>query len=236
MQISHPVKTSLFTVLYTIVSNIAVGLCFVPFLLLCWKKMRKEKAYRIVGIYWLANGLMNLPNFYLFEHFALQEELTLAYNLLSTPLLLLLFYYATSKKNHKTHILTALLLFIVLESVLVIWKGYSFRSSAMIIGVGLLLILTYSITGLVQYMKEMEHTPFENSMVFIYAALLFAYVSFMIIYIFNHIHSGHISSNSRDSFLIYYIGLLSSAAITCMGLWGYGLRRPIAGPYSSSSS
>ena len=223
-------KPSLYSVLYTIVSNIAVGLCFIPVLLLFWKKMRREKAYRMVAIYWLATGLINLPTFYLFEHFALQEELALLYNLLDTPLLLLVFYYAASRRDHKKHILTTLLLFIALESALLLWKGTNFNSSTMIIGAGLLLILTYSISGLVQYMRNMEHTPFENSMVFVYAALLFAYGSFMIIYIFNHFHSTH--GSSRDSMLLYYIGLFFSSAITCMGLLGFGMRSV----HSSSSS
>ncbi len=39
-------------------------------------------------------------------------------------------------------------------------------------------------------MRPMEHTAFENSMVCVYAALLFAYGSFSMIYIFTHIHLG----------------------------------------------
>ena len=114
-------------------------------------------------------------------------------------------------------------LFIAFEAGLVLWKGYNFSTSNAIIGAGLLITLFYCITGLIQFMKQMEHTPFENSIAFVYAALLFAYSSFLIIYIFTHIHEKG-SDTGKDSFLLYYIGLLLSACITNLGLWGYGIR------------
>lgn len=196
--------------------------------------MREDKAYRVIGVYWLVTGLINIPNLDSgfcgrFSHWdwAIREKLTLLYNLLDTPLILLIFFYAAPGRSHKKHLLQVLLLFIALELSLVSWKGYNFISSAMIIGAGLLLVLSYSITGLVQYMKKMEHTPFENSMVFFYAALLFAYGSFTIIYIFIGIHPNNFINN-RDSLLLYYISLLLSTVITCIGLWGYGIRRATA--------
>jgi hypothetical protein len=194
--------------------------------------MRKDKAYWMVGIYWLANGLINLSNFGLDPggqptSSGLEHKLTLLYNVLDTPVLLLLFFYAASGKRQKTHILRSMLLFVALETVLLSWKGYTFTTSTMIIGAGLLVVLTYSVTGLVQYMKRMEHTAFENSMVFVYAALLFAYGSFAIIYIFTHLHRGDLI-DKKDSFLLYYISLLLAALITTMGLWGYVIRRRTA--------
>jgi hypothetical protein len=230
------VKTGPYYVWYTLMSTMAILLCFVPFLFLAWKKMRRDKAYWVVGIYWLANGLINLPNLNigLFGQpcsSPIQEKMNFIYNLLDTPLVLLLFFHATPSKRRKNRILLSLVLFTVLEIVLVFWKGYTFSTSTMIIGAGLSLTLVCTVTGLMEYMRQMEHTAFENSMVFVYAALLFAYGSFTIIYIFMHTHSGNLI-NVRDSFLLYYISLLLAAVITSMGLWSYGFRRR----YSSSSS
>jgi hypothetical protein len=230
------VKSGFYNVLYALVSNIAIGLCFVPFLFLCWKKMRKDRAYWVVGIYWLANGLINLfnlgPDLNRSAIGPLQERLTFIYNLIDTPLLLLLFFYAASGKRRKNQVLLSMLLFVALELALLGWKGYNFNTGTMITGAGLLLVLTYSISGLMHYMRSMEHTSFENSMVCVYAALLFAYGSFMFIYIFIHVYPSNFIS-SRDTFMLYYFGLLLAAVITIMGLWGYGIRRQ---PYSSSSS
>ena len=208
-----------------IVSNIAILCCFVPVILLLFRKMRKVTTYRMIGIYWLFNGVINFMNLDLFRHFRnndLQERLTFYYNILDTPLVLVVFACAVTGR-HRQWLLRTLGLFIIGEVGLILWHGYNFTSSTMIIGSGLLLILAYSVIGLVQYMRKMEHTPFENSMVFVYAALLFAYGSFLIIYIFTHLRSSS-EGSGRDSFLLYYISLLLSAAVTSLGLWSYGLR------------
>jgi hypothetical protein len=147
-----------------------------------------------------------------------------------------LVFASAASGRHRKQLLRILLLFTTGELVVTGWKGYNFMTSTGIIGSGLLLTLIGSIIGLVQYMKKMEHTPFENSMVFVYAALLFSYGSFLIIYIFTHIR-GNSEGNSKDSFLLYYTSLLLSSSITSLGLWSYGLRRSQAAhPYSSSSS
>jgi hypothetical protein len=222
------VKTGFYTVLYNVISNLAIVLCFIPLFLLFWKKMRKDKAYWMVGLYWLATGLVNLPNFgSAFAdqagHAPLHERVKLIYNLLDTPLILLIFLYSAPGKKYKKHILLVLFLFVIMEAGMLNWKGYNPLSSAMIIGAGMLLVFSYSVTGLVQYMRKMEHTSFENSMVFVHAALLFAYGSFIIIYTFIRVHPDSI--DKQDSFMIYYISLLLAAAITCLGLWSYGIRR-----------
>jgi hypothetical protein len=221
----------------------AILLCFIPFLLLSWKKMRQENTWCVIGIYWLLNGLVNLPEMGFFA-FTLsrqwQEKLSFSYNLAETPLVLLTFAFATSGRQRR-QLMLLILLFIIWEATLLGWKGYNYSSRTLLIGSGLLIILVYSITGLIQYVKRMEHTRFENSMVFVYAALLFSYGSFLIIYVFAHIH-GSGTSNGTDSFLLYYISLLISAVVTIMGLWRYGVRNVRSrGPhsparYSSSSS
>lgn len=230
-------KTSVYSIVYEVVLNMAIGFCFIPFLLLSWKKMRQVKTYRIIGIYWLFTGLIHIMDHDFFRHITststLQQRLNQYYNLLNIPLVLSVFVSAASGL-HRKRLLFILLFFIAGELALVGCMGYNFTSRIMIMGAGLLLTLAYSITGLVQYMRTMEHTPFENSMVFVYAALLFACGSFLIIYIFTHIR-GNSEGSSKDSFLLYYTSVLLSAAITSSGLWGYGIRRsPVV--YSSSSS
>ncbi|HXB90923.1 MAG TPA: hypothetical protein VNU72_01480 [Puia sp.] len=239
-------KTGVYSALYVVISNIAIWLCFIPFLFLGWKKMRQVGAYCIIGFYWLLNGLVNLPDLNIFSsstaHYW-QEMLVYGYNLAETPLILLAFAFAIAGKSRR-QLLLVTAVFIAWEAFLIGWKGYDNSTRMLITGSGLLLILACCITGLLQYVKKMEHTRFENSMVFIYAALLFDYGSFLIIYIFAHIHSTA-NANGMDSFLLYHISLLISAAVTAMGLWSYGIRkthrRPMAplrpnSRYSSSSS
>jgi hypothetical protein len=227
-------KTGAYSVLYAVISNMAILLCFIPFLLLGWKKMRQENTWCVIGIYWLLNGLVNLPEmgfspFSLSRHW--QEKLSFGYNLAETPLVLVTFAFATLGRQRRQLMLLTLL-FITWEAALLGWKGYNYSSRTLLVGSGLLIILIFSIIGLIQYVKRMEHTRFENSMVFVYAALLFSYGSFLIIYVFAHIH-GSSTSNGTDSFLLYYISLLVSAVVTIMGLCSYGVRNVRrTGPHS----
>jgi len=240
-------KTGIYSVLFSVISNIAIGFCFVPFLLLGWKKIRQVQTFWILGFYWLLSGLVNLPILQTpGGHHGLISRLSRLYTMAETPLVLLIFASASSRRL-KRQLWLVVVLYILGEAALIGWKGNDLLCSELILGVGLLLILAYSIVGLVGYLQQVEHTRFENSMVFIYAADLFAYGSGLIIWIFSHYHpSGHdpseLGNNDTDSFLLYYISLLLSALVTCTGLWSYGIRKAgktgfiPAGGYSSSSS
>ena len=221
----YPLKTGLYSVLYAIASNVAICLCFVPFLFLCRKKIRQDKVYIMIGIYWLANGLVNIPSLNLFGSFANQEfraHLIFLYSLLDTPLVLAIFFFATKGKKRKIILLTGVLF--TVEAAILNRRGYNFGSASIIIGIGLVLVLLFSVSGILEYMNKVEHSDFETCLVFIYAALLFAYGGFIIIYIFSQLHD--YKTDNADSLLLYYISLSLSAFITSLGLWGYGIRRP----------
>ena len=231
----YPLKTGPYSLCYAVVSNAAIVLCFIPFLLLGWKKMRQVNTYCVLGIYWFLNGLVNLLALH-FAHFSdshlFTRQLNNYYSLAEAPLVLLAFACAQSGRGRR-HLLLVLLLLVAGESAFIALRGHNIPATAVMLASGLMLIIAYSLTGLVRYIKKMEHTQFENSMVFVYGSLLFAYGSFLIIYIFAHIHAnGGSTENDTDSFLLYYISLLLSSAVTTAGLWSYGIRKS----YSSSSS
>jgi hypothetical protein len=229
-------------VFYLIISNGAILLCFIPLLFLGWRNIRQIRAWWILAAYWLLNGFDNLLGVWFSSgtgaHHTDFRELSFYLNLIEPPLALLIFASAHQGRARKGALLT-LILFATGESVLVRLHGRN--DTALILGAGAAIIIGYSAMGLWEYLKKMEHTRFENSMVFVYASLLFSYGSMLIIYIFAHYHHAA-ASNDFDSFLLYYISLLLSAAITCAGLWTYGIgkrrRQPWSAPsrYSSSSS
>jgi hypothetical protein len=236
------VKTGAYPVLYTIISCCAIAFCFVPFLLLAFKQMRKVNTYCVIGIYWFLNGVVNFPTFagtHGSDGSGLLNKLGIYYNYVETPLVLLAFVFAGSGRMRR-QLLFVFWGFLTGEAVLIALKGMNLTSRIVVIGAGLLLVLAYSIAGLWQYLVKMEHSRFENSMVFVYGALLFGYGSYLIICIFTHLHRSDATYNGTDSFLLYYVSLLLSAAITSAGLWSYKLRKRRPGPlirgYSSSSS
>jgi hypothetical protein len=230
-------KTGFHSVFYAIVSNGAIVFCFIPFLFLGWKNMRPIRTWWVLGIYWLLNGIDNLLELRFASGSAAShlfvQEVSIAYTVLETPLLLMAFALAKQGRSRKG-LLLVLALFIVAESILLRFRGHD--ALGLIIGSGLGLIILYSVAGLWDYMKKMEHSRFENSMVFIYASLLFSQGSMLIIYIFAHFHhAAGTAAGDADSFLLYYIALLLSAAIACAGLWSYGIRKPRPRPWSASS-
>lgn len=239
-------KNGINSILFDVVSSLAIVLCFVPFLFLGLKKMRQVNTYWVIGIYWLFNGLVNLPTAGLIRSAGgqvLLQHINHIYTFTETPMVLLAFAFASPGQWRK-QLTLVMLAFVTAESVLLAVRGYNVSSCGWITGAGLILVLSYSVAGLWQYLKKMEHSRFEDSMVFVYAALLFGYGSFLIIYIFAHYRTGPtgITYNETDSFLLYYISLLLSASVTCTGLGTYGLRKKrvrrhlVSAGYSSSSS
>ena len=237
-------KTGVYSELFAVVSSLAIVLCFVPILFLGFRKMRQVNAYWVIGIYWFFNGLINLPTMGLVHSAGgrgFLQRLNYCFTVVETPLVLLAFALANHGRLRK-QLLLVMVTFIVGELALLLFRGYSITTCAVITGVGLFLVLGYSIAGLWLYLKKMEHDRFEQSMVFVYAALLFGYGSCLIIYVFSHFHSAEGGYNETDSFLLYYISLLLSASITSTGLGSYGLRKKRAKKpslmrdYSSSSS
>ncbi len=224
------------------IASLAIVICFVPFVFLGFKKVRKVNTYRVIGIYWLFNGLVNFPILWPMQQGALHhffQHLSNIYDLVDTPLVLLVFALASSGKLRK-QVLLVLVIFVIGESVLIGQKGYAF-SWPIVVGIGVSLILVYTVMGLWQYLKKMEHNRFEHSMVYVYAALLFGYGTYLIIYLLYYLRGSASGYNEADTFLLYYTSLLLSAVVTSTGILTYGLRikksrRALMPGYSSSSS
>ena len=196
------------------------------------------RTWWVLGFYWLLTGLVNLLGIWLDSPAETSHtfvgQLSVGYSLVETPLVLLSFALAKQGRG-RTRLLLLLLLFLAGELVLLRLRGN--RSLILIMGSGLAIIILYSLAGLLDYVKKMEHTRFENSMVYIYASLLFSYGSMLIIYIFAHFHHPAGGNGSdMDSFLLYYVSLLLSAAVTCAGLWNYGIRRSRSRPWSAAAT
>ena len=212
-------KTGFYPLLTTLVSNIAIVFCLAPFLMVIWKKLQYERTYTLIGLYWLITGLLNQYNW--LGHAQsnhLQAELMFIRNLIGIHFALIIFYVRADSTQKKT-ILYTLLFFILLELIMMIWNGLDNTSNIIIIGLGSLLILIFSVAGLVNYLKNLDHSSFDNTMAFIYAAFLFAYGGTTMMYVLNYLNIA--TTNDPDEFFLYYVGLLLSSLLTCFGFWQY---------------
>ena len=238
-------KTGPQSALYAVICSLAIILCFVPFLFLSFRKVRQVNTFRVIGIYWFLNGFINLPMLGEIRQEGVRNFFAVLrdyYDLADAPLMLLVFALANSGKFRK-QLFLVLLGLVGYELLLVARNGYT-SSWRLIIGAGVVLVLAYSVVGLWQYLKKMEHDRFENSMAFVYAALLFAYGTYLIIFLLSLFPKSSQTYNEADSFLMYYISLSLAAVLTSAGIWSYGLRGREPGTprfsdpprYSSSSS
>jgi hypothetical protein len=202
------------------ISFVAIILCFIPFALVFWKKMNKEKVFLLICIYWSITGLINLPDYLPMSYKSqkLQDNITLIDNILDTPLMVLIFYFSSFgfKKNLLRWFLIS---FIVFEAVMIFWKGHNFASNTVIIGVGSVLTFGYSLWQLAEYFQKMEHSDLEKTMVYVYASFVFYFGIFLIIWVFNYLNFQ--KETVSENLFLYYLSIILATLITSIGFWRY---------------
>jgi len=213
------VNSRLITLLNPYIAAIAILFSFSPWLLILNKKLSKEKAYTLIAIYWLLNGSTNLPEWLgQANNLALLNDITLVYNLIDAPLVLLILYYSSTGTKKKL-ILYVLIMYVIFESMMIFWKGHNFDSSAVIIGVGGVIILVFSIWGVADFFQKIEHSSFETTMGFIYAAFIFEYSLSIVTFISNYLN---FKKETVDvNLFVYYLSVISATILTSFGLWRY---------------
>ena len=216
-------NSRLITFLNPYIAAIAILLSFSPLLLLWIKKLNKEKAYTLIAIYWLINGSTNLPEWMgQADNLSLINNITLIYNLIDAPLVMLILYFSTTGYRKKL-LLSLLILYVIFEFVAVLLKGHNFDSSTMIIGVGGLIILIFSIWGVADFFQKIEHTSFETTMGFVYAAFIFEYSLAIVTFISNYMN---FKKETVDvNLFVYYLSVISATILTSFGLWRYARPR-----------
>lgn len=187
------------------------------------KRLWKDRLYLLIAGYWLLNGVINIAELFNIPLApATDDYITLFANYADVPMVLFIFYLASSGIHQKVIKIT-LISFIVFEAGLTLIKGFNFDTVTIILGMSLVIIIAFSIAGIVLYLKRIEHTPKENVMVFVYSSFLFFYGAFIIVYVFNYLTS--IGSDS-DNFFIYYLELLLACLPATYGLLKHANVKP----------
>src|SRR5450432_3821429 len=151
---------------------LAVFFSFLPLILYWYKGLAENKAYMIISIFWMINGIIYAPEIFHWQwYIPVDKQVTLYYNLADAPLILLVFYYAFEKRVF----LFILLSFVVFEVVVITLTGFNMISNNIIIGVGSLLCLLLNIWGINRYFRKITHTATEKAYMFIFAGFIFYY-------------------------------------------------------------
>lgn len=200
--------------LYRIVTVLAIIAYFIPMLIVLFKKLWRDNYFLLVAVYWVAGALINITGFMPGIPAKTLEVLTVSYNMFDIPFILSILWYTTSSQSLKKLLKILIAGYIIIELVLVFSNGLNYEAIKYILGAGVLLVLITLVWEISLYLQVMEHTNRERSMLFIYAALLFEYGSYTVVYTFEYFV---LTYDVTDNLLIYYISTVIAIMIASFG-------------------
>jgi hypothetical protein len=195
---------------------------FVPILIVLIKKLWPTTPFLLFAGYWLFGGLVNTIDFMHLEPRTM-EIVTVLYNSIDMPLVLAIFYFTSSSTSIKRFTRLAIPAFSLLEILNLADKGLKYDSLKYTLAIGLLIVLVVIIWEIIFYLRKIEHTGNEKGLLFIYAALLFQYGTYIVIYIFDYYLEE--ASSTIDNFIVYYISSLVALVIAICGFMTKGIKK-----------
>lgn len=209
------------SIIYQIVSVLAVGLYFVPMLVVLMKKLWSAVPFRLFALYWLICALANLVEYLHLSPRAL-DLYTVIYNLLDIPIVLTIFYFSSSSPVVKkfTKIMAPALLAVGLVNCII--RGFNTDALEYVLGGELLIVLSVIVWEIILKLQQIKLTGPVKGLLLIYAALFFEYGTFVVIYIFDYFLPG--TSTSTDNFLVYYLSSLVALPVAICGFLTKGIK------------
>lgn len=207
---------------YQILSYVAITANFLPIVLVKLKRLWNERAFVLFALYWAFCGVINLLDIIPGISKAQIEVITVVYNMLDIPIVLGIIHYTSASAKIRQFTKVAAPSFLVLQLINFTVKGWHYDAAKYVLAVGLLLVLSVVVWEIYLYMSKLEHSRYEKAIIFIHVSLLFAYGTFVIIYVFDYII--YIGNASVGNFIVYYISTLIALAIASIGYLALGSR------------
>lgn len=208
--------------IYDIVSVAAIVAYFVPLAIVLLKKMWPVTPFLYFALYWVVGGLVNVADHIGFSDRTV-EIITVLYNIFDMPAIMYVLYKTTSSPTIRKLTAITAPAFLAVQVVNIIIRGINYDALKYTLAVGLLLVLTLIVWEIILYLQKIVHSGREKGLLFIYAALLFEYGTYIIIYIFDYFLE-HISS-TVDNYLVYYISTLIAIVIATCGYLTKGISK-----------
>jgi hypothetical protein len=199
---------------YNILAFAAIVSFFVPLLFVIVKNLWRDSFFVLFAAFWAIGGAVNLPDLFTLLTPPVRARVGAVYNMIDLPLIISILYLNCTSKAMKRFILCGLIVTIGLEITGVAINGMVYDSLKYAMGIGILLIMIVATLEVVRYLQEVEHSNRQTAKIFVYAAILFEYGTFTVIYIFDYF----IETTSRyDTYLIYYTSTLIALMIASCG-------------------
>ena len=211
------------SIIYQIVSVLAVGLYFMPMLVVLMKKLWSAIPFRLFALYWLLCALANLVEYLHLSPRAL-DLYTVIYNLIDIPVALTIFYFSSTSPVVKRFIKIVAPALLVAGVVNCIFRGFNTDALEYVLGAELLIVLSVIVWEIILKLQHIRLSGSVKGLLLIYAALFFEYGTFVVIYIFDYFLPG--ISTSSDNFLVYYLSSLVALPVAIVGFLTKGIKTP----------
>lgn len=199
---------------FDIVSIAAIFSYFVPALIVVLKQLWKDAFFVLFAIYWAIGGLVNFCDILPMVSEKACYQIGVLYNTLDIPFILAILYCTSSSRQIKMVVPFAAAAIVCMEVFGLATHGFHYESLKYSLGAGILIVLIVVATEIVRYMQTIEHSTRQNAKMFVYAAVLFEYATFIVIYIFDYFIK---SEETVDGYLIYYFSTLGAIVIASCG-------------------
>jgi hypothetical protein len=179
------------------------------------KGLWRDIAFRLFAVYWLVNGLINIFDWIPGISLQVQQTTGMVYNLIDIPLMLTILYVSSTGKRIKNFIRITCITYVVVELTNVLINGMTYESMKYVLGLGVLLVLVVIFWNIILFLRKMKYNFRQKALLFIHAALLFEYGTYIVVYIFDYFY---VDTAALDNYLIYYLSTLIAIMVACFGL------------------
>ena len=204
--------------MYQFISIAAVASYFIPLSIVLLKKAWRDQFFLLFAIYWAYGGVINMFDIIPGIPADVIHAIGILYNMLDIPFILAILYYNTTYTFVKKTAVAAIVLVLLVQVFSIMKAGISYDSLKYSLGTGVALVLCIVTMEIIRYMQKVEHTTRQNAKMFVYAAVLFEYATFIVIYIFDYIL---INDDRKDSYIVYYLSTLVAIFIASCGFLMY---------------
>jgi hypothetical protein len=203
------------------VAILAVGLHFIPLLVVIGKKLWRALPFRLFALYWLAGALVNLLTFMPLPNEAM-ALCTVIFKLFDIPLILSAIYFSTTSRAVRkfTKIMAPALLATSLVNCII--RGFTTDVLGYVLGAGLLIVTAVIIWEIIMKLQRINLSAYVKGLLLIYAALLFVYGANAVIYIFDYLLPG--KSSATDNLLMYHLSALVALPVAIGGYLIKGIK------------
>ncbi len=195
---------------------------FVPLILVIIRKLWKDPFFMSFAIYWAISGCLSVIDFI---PGIKRETLQLAGalgNMFDLPMILAILYYTSRSQQIKKFAAFAFICCVVLEISGVVIKGINYEALKYPLGTGVAFVLIILFWEIIRYMRMEEPNNRQNAKVLVYAAVLFEYLCYIVVYVVDYFASEDFyNARKTDIYTIYYVSTVIGILIASCGYLVY---------------